>query len=93
MSIIIKPIISEKSINNTTAGKYVFKVNKKSNKNQIAKEIESLYKVKVLKVNIINSKAEKRLVRGRFKSESKPWKKAIVTIKKGQKIEGFEAKE
>ena len=93
MSIIIKPVTSEKSINSTAGGKYIFKVNIKSNKHEILKAIEDLYKVKVLKVNIINSKAEEKLIRGKFKSQSKPWKKAIVSIKKGQKIEGFEIKE
>jgi len=93
MNIIIRPVISEKSINDTASGKYIFKVNIKSNKHQILKAIEDLYKVKVLKVNIINVKAEERLIRGKFKSEKKAWKKAIVSIKKGQKIEGFEIKE
>lgn len=93
MRVIYKPIISEKSMNETAAGKYIFKVAPKANKQQIAKAIEEMYKVAVLKVNSIKVKPEERLVRGRFKSKTKLWKKAIVTIKKGQKIEGFEIKE
>jgi len=93
MRVIYKPIISEKSMNETATGKYIFKVAPKANKQQIAKAIEEMYKVAVLKVNSIKVKPEERLVRGRFKSKTKLWKKAIVTIKKGQKIEGFEIKE
>jgi len=93
MRIILKPVISEKSINDTVAGKYIFKVDPKANKHEIAKAIKDLYKVDILKVNTLKIKPEEKLIRGRFKSSSRLWKKAVVTIKKGQKIEGFEIKE
>lgn len=93
MRIILKPIISEKSINETSAGKYVFKVATKANKHEITQAIRDLYKVDVLKVNTIKIKPEARLVKGRFRSLSRCWKKAVITLKKGQKIPGFEIKE
>ena len=90
MQILIKPIITEKSLAKTSSGCYVFKVAKNANKAQIASAIFDLYQVKPVKVNIIRLKAEKKLVRSRFAVAVKSWKKAIVTLKKGQKIPGFE---
>ena len=92
MQILIKPIITEKSLAKTSSGCYVFKVAKNANKAQIASAIFDLYQVKPVKVNIIRLKAEKKLVRSRFAVAVKSWKKAIVTLKKGQKIPGFEEK-
>jgi len=89
---ILKPIITEKTMSDATKGKYTFKV-AKSSKPQIAQEIEKTFKVNVQKVNIINTKPENKLIKGRFKATIKPYKKAIVTLKKGQKIEGYEVKE
>jgi large subunit ribosomal protein L23 len=89
---ILKPIITEKTMSDATKGKYTFKVAKAS-KPQIAQEIEKIFKVNVEKVNIINTKPEKKLIKGRFQATIKPYKKAIVTLKKGQKIEGYEVKE
>lgn len=90
--ILEKPIITEKSTMGIENGKYVFKVSPKSNKPLIAKEIEELYKVDVIKVNVLKTKTYKHFVKGRQVISQKPWKKAIVTLKKGQKIDGFEIK-
>jgi large subunit ribosomal protein L23 len=92
MQILIKPILTEKSISQTGLGRYVYKVAKKANKHQIAKAIQDLYKVTVLNVNIVNVKGEEKLVRGRFKKKIPGFKKAIITLKKGQKIPGYEEK-
>lgn len=92
MQILIKPIITEKSLAKTSSGCYVFKVAIGVNKAQIANAIFDLYNVRPVKVNIIRFKAEKKLVRGRLAVVVKPWKKAIITLKKGQKIPGFEEK-
>lgn len=91
--ILIKPIISEKSIAATEANKYLFEVAKNANKHTVKDSIEENYKVNVIKVNIITVKQTEKIVKGKYKAKIKGWKKAIVTLKKGQKITGFEIKE
>lgn len=92
MRVLIKPVVTEKSMGKISEGKYVFVVSQRANKVQIARAIEDLYQVKVEQVNIVIAKGEEKLVRGRFKSKISPFKKAIVTLKKGEKIPGFEEK-
>lgn len=77
--IIIKPIITEKSSMDLQDGKYTFKVNKKATKVEIAKAVEKLFEVKVLKVNTISVKGKEKRV-GAHKGMTSDWKKAIVTI-------------
>jgi len=90
--ILIKPIITEKALLNVSSGHYVFKVASSANKPQIARAIADLYHVKVEKVNIIRHHEEKILVKNRFAGKKRGWKKAMITLKKGQKISGFEEK-
>jgi len=92
MEILLAPIISEKTITGVESNKYVFKVNPRVNKHQVAEEIERIFKAKPLNVNMIIVKGEERLVRGRYKIHTGSWKKAIITLKKGDKIPGFEFK-
>lgn len=92
MKSIITPVITEKSIARISDGKYVFKIRSFANKPEVAKVIKEIYKVDVIKVNIIKTHNEEILVRGRNKAVKKGYKKAIITIKKGQKIPGFEEK-
>ena len=95
MEVLIRPSITEKSIKDVSQGKYVFYINSKANKVQVAEAVEKLYqaqKIKVQKVNIINIAGEEKMIKGRFKIRTKKIKKAIVTLKKGQKIAGFEEK-
>lgn len=80
------PLISEKSSFLEENGKYVFKVLKESNKSEIKKSIEDLYNIKVDKVNIINIKRKFRRL-GRTEGWKPGYKKAIITPKKGEKIE------
>ncbi len=83
---IISPIVTEKSTNQSEQNKIVFKVNKQFNKKLIKKNIEKIFKVEVTKVNILNKKTKIKSVRG--KKVKKPgFKKAIVTLKKGQNID------
>lgn len=89
----MKPIITEKSMIGAGTGKYAFFVDASQNKAQIAENVEEAHKVEVTKVNIIKSKPITAITKGRFKSVTKSYKKAIVTLKKGQKIEGYEVKE
>ena len=77
--IIIKPIITEKSSMDMQEGKYTFKVNKKATKPEIAKAVEKLFEVKVLKVNTINVKGKEKRV-GVHQGRTSDWKKAIVII-------------
>tara|TARA_Y100000768_G_C23721964_1_gene560749 strand:- start:123 stop:413 length:291 start_codon:yes stop_codon:yes gene_type:complete len=83
---IISPHITEKSTNLSEQNKIVFKVPYKANKNNLKKTIEKIFKVNVTKINIINKKSRTKLTRGR-KIKVSGFKKAIVTIKKGQNID------
>ena len=94
--IILRPVISEKSIDEAGRGKYTFAVHNDANKIQIKAAIEELYKkekVTVMSVNVLTSKGkEKRrgTKRGRITGHTPEWRKAIVTLAPGQKIEFFE---
>ena len=79
--IIVKPIITEKSMDLARNKKYVFKVMKNSSKPEIKKAIEEVFKVKVQNVNTINMPAKKRrLGYSRPEGTTPAWKKAIVTL-------------
>ena len=77
--IIIKPIVTEKSSAGLQEGKYTFKVNKQATKIDIARAVEKLFNVKVLKVNTMIVKGKEKRV-GRSVGMTSDWKKAIVTI-------------
>ena len=83
---IISPIVTEKSTNISEQNKIVFKVPSKANKKNLKKSIEKIFKVNVTKVNIINKKTRKKMTRGR-KVKILGFKKAIITLKKGQSID------
>ena len=83
---IISPIVTEKSTNISEQNKIVFKVPSKANKKNLKKNIEKIFKVNVTKVNIINKKNRIKITRGR-KIKIKGYKKAIITLKKGQNID------
>ena len=83
---IISPTVTEKATSLSEFNKIVFKVDKNANKNSIKRSIEKIFKVNVIKVNTINLKGKNKIVRNR--KVSKPgYKKAIVTLKKGQSID------
>ena len=83
---IISPIVTEKSTNLSEQNKIVFEVSKKLNKIIIKKNIEKIFKVNVVKVNIINKQPRKKITKGK-KVKIQGYKKAIVTLKKGQSID------
>ena len=83
--IILKPIVTEKSTVSETGGKYVFKVLANTNKIEVAKAIEKIFNTKVAAVNILNT-ADKVKRRGKTTGMVFGYKKAVVTLKKGQKI-------
>ena len=83
---IISPIVTEKSTNLSEQNKIVFKVSNKLNKIILKKNIEKIFKVNVIKVNIINKQPRKKITRGK-KVKIQGYKKAIITLKKGQNID------
>ena len=80
------PIITEKATVLSEQNKTVFKVHNKANKKSIKKNIEKLFKVNVVKINIINQKTKIKMKKGK-KSYKNGYKKAIITLKKGQSID------
>lgn len=87
-TVIKEPHISEKATYLGEADKYVFKVYEIANKPEIKKSVEGIYGVNVLKVNVIKIPKKKRRL-GKTEGYKKGFSKAVVTIKKGQKIEIF----
>ncbi len=83
---ILSPIVTEKSTNLSDQNKIVFKVNKNANKKNLKNNIEKIFKVNVIKINIINKKSRTKTTRGK-KVRVKGFKKAIITLKKGQNID------
>ena len=83
---IVSPVITEKATTLSEFNKMVFKVHKGASKNSIKKSIEKIFKVNVIKINTINLRGKAKVVRGR-KSRKPGYKKAIVTLKKGQSID------
>ena len=87
-SIIIRPIVSERSYDLMEQNKYTFEVARDANKYQIKDAIEELFSVKVDRVNTINVKPKKKRVRY-VAGYTRQWKKAVVTLKEGETIEIF----
>ena len=83
---ILSPVLTEKSTILSEKNKVVFKVHNDTNKHSIKKNVEKIFKVNVIKVNTINYKGKNKIVKGK-KSTTKGYKKAIVTLKKGQSID------
>ena len=83
---IISPNVTEKSTALSDFNKVVFKVDKGANKKSIIRSIEKIFKVNVIKINTINIKGKNKLVRNK-KSFKSGYKKAVVTLKKGQSID------
>ena len=86
-TIIKSPIITEKSTDLTGKyNKYSFAVDRRANKIEIKKAIQELFKVKVLKVNTVKMRGKQRRVRFR-QGKTPDWKKTVVTLREGDKIE------
>ena len=83
---ILSPFVTEKSTSLSDQNKIVFKVSNKANKINLKKNIEKIFKVNVTKINIINKQPRKKIVKGK-KVKVKGFKKAIITLKKGQNID------
>lgn len=88
--IIVRPIITEKTMLGATDKKYTFEVAKKANKIEIAKAVEEIFGVKVAKVNTVSVRGRLRR-QGRYQGYTRSWKKAYVTLTQDSKeIEFFE---
>ena len=83
---ILSPIVTEKSTNLSEQNKIVFKVPNNANKLNLKKNIEKIFKVNVIKVNTITKKSKSKIIRGKI-GYKKGYKKALVTLKKGQSID------
>ena len=83
---ILLPVVTEKSTNLSELNKIVFKVPDGANKKNLKKNIEKIFKVNVTKINIINKQNRTKVTRGR-KVKVSGFKKAIITLKKGQSID------
>jgi large subunit ribosomal protein L23 len=83
---ILSPMVTEKSTNLSEQNKIVFKVPSGANKINLKKNIEKIFKVNVSKINIINNQNRTKLSKGK-KVKIQGYKKAIITLKKGQSID------
>ena len=83
---ILSPLVTEKTTNLSDQNKVVFKVPLTANKKNLKNNIEKIFKVNVTKINIINKQNRTKLTRGR-KAKVSGFKKAIITLKKGQSID------
>ena len=83
---ILSPMVTEKSTNLSELNKVVFKVPDSANKKNLKKNIEKIFKVNVTKINIINKQNRTKVTRGK-KVKVPGFKKAIITLKKGQSID------
>jgi large subunit ribosomal protein L23 len=87
--ILIRPVVSEKSYHQITQNRYTFKVHKDAHKTQVRQAVEELFDVTVTAVNIVKMPAKPKR-RGMIKGTRPGWKKAIVEVKAGDKIDIFE---
>jgi large subunit ribosomal protein L23 len=83
------PLVTEKNTSLQAQGKYAFKVDNDATKVQVKQAVEKAFKVTVLAVNVMSVRGQEKMV-GRKKVASGQWKKAIVTLKAGDKIQIFE---
>ena len=83
---IYSPVLTEKSTSLSEQNKITFKVPSSANKENLKKNLEKILKVNIIKINIINKQARTKLTRGR-KVKVSGFKKAIITLKKGQSID------
>lgn len=88
--VLVAPWVTEKTYTQMAQGKYAFKVAKTATKNQIKKAIEGVYGVKIEKIAVINTHAKAKNY-GRYAGQIAGYRKALITLKEGEKIELFSA--
>jgi large subunit ribosomal protein L23 len=89
--VIIRPVVSEKSFAMIEHNRYTFEVDKRASKPEIARAVEEVFHVTVTGVNTMNVPPKARRVRV-AKGLTRTWKKAVVSLKEGDKIEFFEGR-
>jgi large subunit ribosomal protein L23 len=87
--IVKRPLITEKATRMKEQNRYAFEVAREANKRQIKDAVEAAFKVNVVKVNVMSVPGKMRRI-GRRQALTPSWKKAVVTLGPGQKIEFFE---
>lgn len=87
--IIVRPIVTEKSSRMMEYNKYTFEIHPQANKTEVRKAVETVFKVKVEKVHTLKVRSKPKRM-GVFLGKSRAWKKAIVTLAEGERIEFFE---
>ena len=87
--VLIKPVLSEKSYEAITRNQYTFKVHQDAHKTQVRQAVEQLFDVKVERVNIVKVQSKPKR-RGLHRGTRPGWKKAVVQLRQGDKIEIFE---
>ena len=87
--VLIRPLFPEKNTMITAQGRYTFEVDRRANKPMVRQAVEQVFRVNVTAVNIMNVPGKTRRV-GQSVGKTSPWKKAIVTLRPGQRIEIFE---
>jgi large subunit ribosomal protein L23 len=90
LEVLRRPMVTEKGTRLGGESKYVFEVFRGSNKPQIREAVEKAFNVRVVRVNVINVKGKPRRVRGGRAMHAPNWRKAVVTLAAGDKIELFE---
>jgi len=90
LNVVIRPLITEKATRLGSEGKYAFEVQRRANKRQIKEAVEKGFDVRVVKVNVMIMKGKSRRIAGNRTKKSPAWKKAIVTLVAGDRIELFE---
>ena len=88
--VIKRPIDTEKTRYQSEGGKYTFEVDRRANKQQVREAVEEIFDVEVLSVNIINMPAKRGRYGRRLVTRKSAWKKAIVTLAPGERIDIFE---
>jgi large subunit ribosomal protein L23 len=87
--VLIRPVVSEKSYEQIQRSQYTFRVHQDAHKTQVRQAVEELFDVKVVRVNIVKVQPKPRR-RGNFRGTKPGWKKAVVQLRQGDKIEIFE---
>jgi len=87
--VLLRPLITEKTVASGELNKYIFEVHRDANKQTVKDAVEKLFNVKVKQVNIMNIKGKPKK-RGVFVGKSRSWKKAIVTLVTGYRIKELE---
>jgi large subunit ribosomal protein L23 len=87
--VILRPVLSEKALSTIAEGRYAFYVHPHTNRRQIREALETVFNVEVIKINLLNVRGKEKTM-GRYKGFSPARKKAIVTLREGQRIQQLE---